>query len=172
MGGLTFGLRNTHPCAMASSGAGPSYGKPRPTKILERCWRYVYVGNEWWRGKEGRDEKSIHIYMYVHDNDVKKTMQHNTTWISCSWVGLKPTILWMLDRWLYTRLYRIYTCTHSYNSWRGQTSYSVCWTVVSISVVLISSSYTMYLFSRENMLTYCLALLWRNCNSARLSCHR
>ena len=37
IGGLTLGLRNTHPCAMASSGAGPSYGKPRPMKSLD-CW--------------------------------------------------------------------------------------------------------------------------------------
>ena len=29
-GGENFGLMNTQPCAIASSGAGPSYGKPSP----------------------------------------------------------------------------------------------------------------------------------------------
>ena len=33
---LTFGFMKKHPLAMASSGAGPSYGKPIPTKTCEK----------------------------------------------------------------------------------------------------------------------------------------
>lgn len=33
---LNLGFRNTAPLAIASNGAGPSYGKPRPINICER----------------------------------------------------------------------------------------------------------------------------------------
>ena len=34
---MTFGLIKTHPCDIASRGAGPSYGKPRP---INTCQKY------------------------------------------------------------------------------------------------------------------------------------
>ena len=36
LAGWNAGFRKTHPCNMASNGAGPSYGNPRPTKT----WKY------------------------------------------------------------------------------------------------------------------------------------
>ena len=33
---MTFGLIKTHPCDIASRGAGPSYGKPRPINTCQK----------------------------------------------------------------------------------------------------------------------------------------
>ena len=62
MGGVTLGLRKTQPWATASSGAGPSYGNPRPTKTLD-CWgegrseagKSEGEGGRWWGGVRGRE---------------------------------------------------------------------------------------------------------------------
>ena len=49
LGGLNLGFRKAHPFAMASRGAGPSYGNPRPTNSCktEKHTTCKHVDQDW-----------------------------------------------------------------------------------------------------------------------------
>ena len=61
--GYTFGFMKTAPLAMASNGAGPSYGNPRPTNIyirISRAFQLIYPVKYWIQNSGNNLQLEVH----------------------------------------------------------------------------------------------------------------